>query len=96
MGARKSLCAVGCIVGVPPAGSTVLVGNEEQTVLVRLVAIAGLGAIILAFYIGAARSSTASKSVSGLQPGKTYLWKVIAEDDKGGSVESETRRFTMR
>jgi mono/diheme cytochrome c family protein len=38
---------------------------------------------------------TVSKVLSALEPGKDYLWKVIAEDGKGGSTESETRRFTI-
>lgn len=41
-------------------------------------------------------TNTVSKTVSGLESGKAYFWKVIAEDDKGGSTESETRRFTTK
>jgi hypothetical protein len=31
-----------------------------------------------------------------LEPGRDYLWKVIAEDGKGGSTESVTWRVTAK
>jgi hypothetical protein len=37
-----------------------------------------------------------STTVTRLEPGRSYFWKVIAEDGKGGSIESETRRFTVK
>jgi hypothetical protein len=37
-----------------------------------------------------------SMTVSNLQSGRAYFWKVITEDDKGGAVESETRRFEVK
>ena len=40
-------------------------------------------------------AKTVSKTVSELESGKAYFWKVIAEDGKGGTVESETRRFEI-
>jgi cytochrome c551/c552 len=43
-----------------------------------------------------ANPNTLSKAVSKLKSGKSYFWKVIAEDNKGGTVESETRRFEIR
>lgn len=36
-----------------------------------------------------------SKAVTKFQPGQTYYWKVIVEDGKGGTVESETRQFKV-
>ena len=45
--------------------------------------------------VAAFDDKTVSKVLSALEPGKDYLWKVIAEDGKGGSTESETRRFTI-
>ena len=41
-------------------------------------------------------AATPSTRLSGLEPGRSYFWKVIAEDDRGGSAESETRRFTLK
>src|SRR5262249_47840292 len=38
-------------------------------------------------------ASTISRTVSKLGSGKAYFWKIIAEDAKGGTVESQTRRF---
>lgn len=42
------------------------------------------------------RIDTVGKTVSGLESNKAYFWKVIAQDDKGGSTESETWRFTTQ
>jgi len=39
-------------------------------------------------------SSEATAKVSGLNHSATYYWKVIAEDGRGGSSESEIRRFS--
>jgi hypothetical protein len=41
-------------------------------------------------------SQMLTKTVSELESGKAYFWKVIAEDGKGGTVESETRRFEIK
>jgi hypothetical protein len=72
----------------------ILMGMRNRRVLLALVLIAILAAVILAFYIGWTR--TVSRTVSELESGKAYFWKVIAEDGKGGSTESETRRFTVK
>lgn len=37
-----------------------------------------------------------TKKVSGLDSGKSYFWKVVADDGNGGSTESETWRFTTK
>jgi len=42
-----------------------------------------------------ARNQLVSETVTRLEPGKAYFWKVIAEDGKGGTTESETRRFEV-
>jgi hypothetical protein len=44
----------------------------------------------------AANAERTSQTVSKFKSGQVYFWKVIAEDGKGGSVESETRRFTIK
>lgn len=36
------------------------------------------------------------RKVENLNSGKAYFWKVIADDDQGGSTESETWRFTVK
>jgi mono/diheme cytochrome c family protein len=40
----------------------------------------------------------AQRTPSGgvLKPGRSYFWKVIAEDGNGGMTESETRRFVVK
>lgn len=35
------------------------------------------------------------RTVSDLKPGQAYFWKIIAEDNKGGTAESETRRLEI-
>ncbi len=35
-------------------------------------------------------------ALAKLETGKAYYWKIIAEDGKGGTVESETRRFEVK
>jgi hypothetical protein len=39
---------------------------------------------------------TVSRTVQRLESGNSYLWKVIAEDGKGASIETPTRRFTVK
>lgn len=73
----------------------IFIGMKKKSGLLVLVAIAILAATILAYYyIGG--NGTVSKTVSELESGKAYFWKVIAEDGKGGTVESETRRFEIK
>ncbi|MEK6279104.1 MAG: hypothetical protein AABN95_02010 [Acidobacteriota bacterium] len=72
--------------------------KKKQPILLYLLLIVILGGVILVFYLGRTKTSYGplAKSVSGLQSGKAYYWKVIAEDGKGGTVESETRRFEIK
>jgi len=73
-------------------------GIKKKPMLLYLLVIVILAGAALAFYLGKKRTSSEAlaKSVSGLQSGKSYYWKVIAEDGKGGTVESETRRFGIK
>ena len=72
--------------------------KKKQPILLYLLVVAVLIGIIVAFYVGRNRSSSAilAKSVPGLESGTAYYWKVIAEDGKGGTTESETRRFEIK
>ncbi len=40
-------------------------------------------------------ATISSISVDGLQSGTTYYWKVIAEDNRGATTQSETRSFSI-
>ena len=75
-----------------------LVRRQRQPVLLVLLAIVILVSAIVAIYLRRTTpgTGTVAKTMSELQPGKDYSWKVIAEDGKGGISESETRRFKMR
>jgi hypothetical protein len=59
-----------------------------------VVVVIAVAAVLIAIY--ATRTSAVSFRVARLEPGKVYFWKVVAEDGEGGTVESATRRFTVR
>lgn len=72
-------------------------GMRQRHALLKVVAVAVLALATLAFYIcGIASVKTAFKTVAELQSGKTYAWKVIADDGKGGSTPSQARHFTTK
>lgn len=73
-------------------------GLRQRRTLLILLAVAILPAALLAFYIGRTTAGTtdAVSMAARLEPSGVYFWKVIAQDGEGGSVESETRRFTLR
>lgn len=68
---------------------------KKRRVLFLVLAIVVLIAIVFVFYF-CRRSNNLSKTVSSLEPGKSYYWKVIVEDGKGGITVSETRRFAVK
>jgi len=49
-----------------------------------------------AIVVGKTDAKEITRTVRELKPGKVYFWKVIGEDGKGGTVESETRRFEVK
>ena len=69
-------------------------GLKKKPGLLVLTALIILAVVIIAYF--RCGRSTISKTVSNLEPGKAYFWKVIAEDGKGGTVESETRRIEIK
>ncbi|HEU4433458.1 MAG TPA: hypothetical protein VFR51_08685 [Pyrinomonadaceae bacterium] len=75
-----------------------LVRRQRKPVLLILLAVVILVSASVAIYLRrtTARAGTVAKTMSELQPGKDYSWKVIAEDGKGGISESETHRFKMK
>jgi hypothetical protein len=77
----------------------ICLGMKKKRNILVLFALAIIITFIIAYIFGQSGTvvsqDTLSKTVSSLKSGNTYYWKVIAEDDKGGSTESETRRFTV-
>jgi hypothetical protein len=68
---------------------------KYRRLLLGVVTIAVLTAVIGAVYFS--RTTTAvSATARQLGPGKVYFWKVVAEDGEGATIESPTRRFTVR
>jgi hypothetical protein len=76
----------------------IFVRHQKKPAFLILLAVAVVALVAVGLYIG--RSGTTSgpltKTGNGLEPGKEYFWKVIAEDGKGGIAESETRRFKTK
>ena len=91
-------------VGLGGLGSLLLLGLftpgvRKRNNLLSLVILAMLSAGIVSgcsLLNMTTRVETVGKTVSGLVSNKAYFWKVIAQDDKGGSTESETWRFTPK
>jgi hypothetical protein len=48
-----------------------------------------------AISLGRSNAAKLSRTVSRLEPGQSYYWKVIVEDGRGGVSESVIRRFTV-
>lgn len=71
-------------------------GLRRRPWVLAVVAVVIVAAVILIFYVRKPNPGMLAKNVSGLQSGKSYYWKVIAEDGKGGTSESETRRFDVK
>ena len=75
-------------------------GMKKRPVLLYVLVIAILAGVVVAFYLGKTKYQSGgamlAKSVPGLQSGKAYYWKVIADDGKGGTTESEIRRFEIK
>lgn len=49
-----------------------------------------------AIALGRSNETKLSRSVPHLEPGRSYYWKVIVEDGRGGVSESVIRRFTVK
>ena len=72
-------------------------GLRRKPWLLAVIAVVILVGVVFAFYVkrGASPQALTARSASPLEAGKAYYWKVIVEDGKGGTVESETRRFDV-
>lgn len=67
---------------------------RRARIIVGLLVLVVLVAAVVVFRFG--HATRLSNTVSGLKPGQTYFWKVIAQDGNGGTTESETRRFATK
>jgi hypothetical protein len=82
----------------------VFVGLSDRPALLSLLAIVILLGVVIAFQFdktnmrGTLLTKTIAHTNSGLalESGKSYFWKVVVEDGKGGTTESETRRFVAK
>jgi alpha-tubulin suppressor-like RCC1 family protein len=89
-----------------PTGSGILIigmvlfgGMARRKKLILTVGLLILSGTILVSCGGSGGGGSKKQNgvtVSGLQGGTTYFWKVVAEDDQGGESESEVRSFTTK
>jgi hypothetical protein len=86
------------LIGLLLLGLMLARGLHKRPVLLVLVAFVVLAAIVLAYRFGdtASDPTNVTATVSGLESGQIYYWKVIADDGRGGSVESLTQMFQVR
>jgi hypothetical protein len=82
----------------------VFLGLGKKPVLLSLLAVLILVGVVIAFRFsstnmsGSMLTKTVSRTNAGsaLESGKSYFWKVVVEDGRGASAESETRRFVAK
>jgi hypothetical protein len=56
-----------------------------------------LALVVIYFYCCKTQASgPVSNTATGLTAGEAYYWKVLADDGKGGTVESDTYRFELK
>jgi hypothetical protein len=75
----------------------ILLGGRKRPIPLLLAFLLVMAAVALAYYLCRTHIVPSTmKATAGLESGKAYYWKVIAEDAQGGTVESETRRFDVK
>ncbi|HVI72652.1 MAG TPA: hypothetical protein VM656_14355, partial [Pyrinomonadaceae bacterium] len=71
-------------------------GLRRRPWVLGLAVVIIVAAVLLTFYLHRGNQQTLAQTGSGLESGKAYYWKVIIEDGKGGTTESEMRRFDVK
>jgi hypothetical protein len=91
--------AMGPMAGLLIAGIVLAGGTMRRRRLIMLLAVLVLAGLLMAS-CGAVGGTDqpdgdeVSLVVSGLKDNTTYYWKVVAEDEQGGTTESDVRSFT--
>jgi hypothetical protein len=67
--------------------------HHSLTVIAILLLVA---MVVIYFYCCKHQNGPVSAVATQLKPGEAYYWKVLADDGKGGTVESETYRFELK
>jgi len=94
-GTFHSICAV--LIGLLLLAIMYFVGVSRTPSRVGLVILAIVIAASIAYFMGRTAKESRTLSVAQLNAsGKSYFWKVLAEDSNGGKSESETFRFTVK
>lgn len=82
------------LLGLIVVAILLLTGTKWNSVLFIITVLAVLFGALLANNLGT--SAEVSKTVTNVQPGQSYYWKVIAEDSNGAVTESKTRYVTIQ
>lgn len=69
---------------------------QNKQALPVWIALALLFALVLVYLFCGKGFGRMTTTVSDLRPGEAYFWKVLADDGKGGTTESETLRFELK
>ena len=93
---RMSHPVVVAVVGLLLLVVLFFLGLRKKPWILGLAVVVIVAAVCLAFYMRRGSQPTMALASSGLQSGKAYYWKVIVEDGKGGTTESEMRRFDVK
>lgn len=95
LGRRDNCVLIVGVIGLLLFAVAFFMGWRKKPGLLILLALVILAALIAA-YLLCGRAKTFTHSFTNLEAGKAYYWKVIAEDNNGGTAESETRRIEIK
>jgi uncharacterized repeat protein (TIGR02543 family) len=76
-----------------------LLRKNKKRLLGLLTLLLILGLALAYYFLKKNNASTEipmTRTVSDIQPGRDYFWRVIVEDAEGHQVQSETRRFELK
>jgi hypothetical protein len=89
------------LIGIVFAGG--MIGRKKKTTLIALLLICGTLLVSCPEPIPPPTTPTPSTSpnvvsysIDGLIPNKTYFWKIVGKNGRGGVAESAVRRFTTQ
>ncbi len=70
--------------------------KKRRKIAVLIITVIMISILATACGSGGGNDELMSGTVSGLENGKTYFWKVVVDDGNGGLTESEIRSFTTQ
>ena len=70
--------------------------KKKHNTLTAIAILLLIALVAIYFYCCKPQDGPLSTTLTQLKPGEAYYWKVLAEDGRGGTVESETYRFELK